>query len=184
LTDKVTLTARYSYTHIDNQNQGVGAYSLTTRAYDVLNNENTLQLTETAMINVHTVNETRFQFMRATSQQNGDNTVPTIQVLDAFTGGGSQVGQSYDNQNHYELNNITSRVSGSHAWKFGGRVRVVSLADNSPQNFGGNYLFGGGLAPLLDANNQPVLAADGSYVPTQIDSIERYRRTLVFLNQV
>ena len=183
LTDKITLTARYAYTHIDNQDSGLKGYDLVTRAYDSLTGEHTLQLTETAMINVHTVNETRFQFMRGSSQQNGGNSVPTIQVLDAFTGGGAQVGQSYDNQNHYELNNITSRVSGSHAWKFGGRVRVVSLADNSPQNFGGTYLFGGGLAPLLDANNQPVLGAGGSYVTTQIDSIERYRRTLFFLNQ-
>ena len=183
LTDKVTLTARYAYTHIDNQGQGVGGYSLPTLAYDLLTNENTLQLTETAMINIHTVNETRFQFMRGTSQQNGDNTVPSIQVLDAFTGGGAQVGHSYDHQNHYELSNITTRVAGAHSWKFGGRVRAVTLADNSPRNFGGTYLFGGGQAALLDANNLPVLGTDGNYVMTQIDSIERYRRTLVFLNQ-
>jgi hypothetical protein len=183
LTDKITLTARYAYTHINNQDQGIGNYSLTTRAYDAISNENTLQLTETAMINVHTVNETRFQFMRGTSQQNGDNSVPTIQVLDAFTGGGAQIGRSYDNQNRYELNNMTSIAKGVHAWKFGGRLRVATLADNSPQNFGGTYLFGGGEAPLLDANNQPVLGTGGGYTTTQISSIERYRRTLFFLNQ-
>jgi len=41
-------------------------------------------------------------------------------------------------------------------------------------------LFGGGLAPELDSNNQPVLDGFGNPVLTSIKSIERYRRTLLF----
>src|SRR5262249_38966795 len=46
--------------------------------------------------------------------------------------------------------------------------------NTSPQNFGGTFTFGGGLAPVLAGNrpDRPVLAP--------ITSIERYRRTLLF----
>ena len=53
----------------------------------------------------------------------------------------------------------------------------------SPQNFGGTYTFGGGLAPQLDANNRPVLDSLGQPVMVNIESIERYRRTLLFQQQ-
>jgi len=53
------------------------------------------------------------------------------------------------------------------------------LTDNSPQNFGGTFTFGGGSAPQLDANNQIVLGANGQPVLISITSIERYRRTLL-----
>jgi hypothetical protein len=58
--------------------------------------------------------------------------------------------------------------------KFGTRWRRQADDNTSPQNFAGTFTFGGGTAPLLDANNapQPML------VP--ITSIERYRRTILF----
>jgi hypothetical protein len=50
----------------------------------------------------------------------------------------------------------------------------------SPNNFNGSFTFSGGLAPQFDANNQPLLDAAGQMILVQIDSIERYRRTLLF----
>jgi hypothetical protein len=47
--------------------------------------------------------------------------------------------------------------------------------NTAPTNFGGTFTFAGGLAPQLDANNQPIAGTD-----VQITSIERYRRTLLF----
>jgi Predicted membrane protein len=55
---------------------------------------------------------------------------------------------------------------------------AVRIDQFSPQNFGGTFtFFGGEFGPNLDANNQPI--AGGSV----ITSIERYRRTQVFLAQ-
>jgi hypothetical protein len=51
-------------------------------------------LTETAVINKTIVNETRFQFEHGDNGQNADNSIPALDVQDAFSGGGSQVGQS------------------------------------------------------------------------------------------
>ncbi|MEJ7607716.1 MAG: carboxypeptidase regulatory-like domain-containing protein [Bryobacteraceae bacterium] len=60
------------------------------RAYDANDRDNTLQLTETAALSSHAINETRLH-IRSRSQQNGDTSIPTINVLDSFTAGGSQV---------------------------------------------------------------------------------------------
>src|SRR5215211_4459887 len=63
--DKHTLVARYSFFHNDDLNQGVSQYALPERAYDSTSSNHTVQLTETAVVNKSTVNETRFQFIRS-----------------------------------------------------------------------------------------------------------------------
>jgi TonB dependent receptor len=60
------------------------------------------------------------------------------------------------------------------------RLRASTLDNSSPVNFGGTFTFAGGAAPELNAANQPVLDASGQPVLINIDSIESYRRTLVF----
>lgn len=183
LNEKNTLTLRYSYSGTDNDNAGIGQFSLGSRAYNSISRNHTVQATETAVLSPRAINETRVQYMRSGDNQYGDNSVPTLQVLDAFTGGGSQVGRAYTNQDKWEISNTTSVTSGAHSWKAGGRLRVALLSDQSPNNFGGTYTFSGGLAPQLDANNQVVADASGNPVMVVIDSIERYRRTQLFLQQ-
>ena len=57
-----TLVGRYSYVSNSFDNQGVGTYSLPSRAYNSANTDSTAQLTETSIVGTHAVNETRFQF--------------------------------------------------------------------------------------------------------------------------
>ena len=173
-----TLVGRYTYTKSSNV-AGVGGFQLPARAYNVANIEHGVQLTDTIVINKTIVNETRFQFEHGIRSQDADNSIPTIDVQDAFTGGGSQVGQSSTTTNSWELTNNTSFVHGRHSLKVGARIRGVRISDFSPQNFGGTYrFFGGGFGPELDANDQPI---PGDLIP--ITSIERYRRTLLFQSQ-
>lgn len=180
---KNSLTVRYAFSKVTDENRGVGEFALPSRAFNMFDTEHTLQLTNTYIRNATTINETRFQFMRGSQRQDGDGSLPAINVLDAFNGGGPQVGLSRSETDRYEWNNVTSVVKGAHTWKFGGRARLANLDDLSPQNFGGTYTFAGGTAPLLDASNRIVLGADGSPVMTRIDSLERYRRTELFLRQ-
>ena len=63
--------------------------SLLSRAYDTSDSQHTFQLTETAIIKTKVINETRFQYLREQRTQKGQNSTPTIRVLDAFTGGGA-----------------------------------------------------------------------------------------------
>lgn len=135
-----TLVGRYSYTH-SSRLTGVGGYSLDSRAYENRNTEQTVQLTETAVINKKIVNETRFQFEHQVSGSTANNKIPTINVSDSFTGSGSQVGLAANRENHFELTNNTSLTQGNHALKFGARVRHVSISDFSPANFGGSWTF-------------------------------------------
>ncbi len=170
-----TLVARYNYTR-NTRITGVGNFSLPSRAYDSENTDQSIQLTETAIINKTIVNETRFQFEHNRSAQNADNSIPTLEVQEAFTGGGSQVGQAHTDENEWELTNNTSFARGAHSFKIGGRLRSISITQFSPSNFGGTYrFFGGGVGPVLDANDNPI---GGTQV---ITSIERFRRTQVFL---
>jgi hypothetical protein len=138
-----TLVARYEYTH-NTSVTGVGGFSLASRKYNTANTEQNVRLTETAILNKTTVNETRFQFIHQTTGDDANNTIPTIQVADAFTGGGSQIGLASNHQNRWELTNITSRVMGMHTLRFGARLRGVHITNTSPNNFGGTWTFASG----------------------------------------
>ncbi|MDP8980026.1 MAG: TonB-dependent receptor, partial [Acidobacteriota bacterium] len=177
---KNTLTVRYSYNRVDIADAGVGGFNLVSRAYDDLNQFHTLQISETAVLSASVINETRFQFFRAQDDIQANSLNPAIQVLGAFNGGGAQVGRSNVTQTSYEFQNYTSIARGAHSWRFGARLREQQNSSISPRNFGGTFTFGGGLAPKLDGNNQPAVDSHGMPVLGLIDSIERYRRTLLF----
>ena len=139
---KHTLVARYEYEHSRNIT-GAGGFSLGSRKYKTFSTQQTFRLTETAILNKRTVNETRFQFNHQTSGDTANNSIPTINVQEGFTGGGSQIGLSSSLQNRWELNNNTSLALGAHSIKFGARLRDVHITSISPQNFGGTWVFSG-----------------------------------------
>ncbi len=74
----------------------------------------------------------------------------------------------------------------AHTWKMGIRVRAVSIQDTSNANFDGTYTFGGAYAPILNANNTPMVPGitcdpmNPNPGCQTISSIEQYRRTLLF----
>ncbi len=175
-----TLTVRYGFMHVDIPSAGVGGFNLTSRAAGTTTTTHTVQATETAVFAENMVNEARFQFFRTSNQITPTTVGPAIQVLGAFNGGASPAGHSFDTQNNYEFQDYVSVVHGRHSWRFGMRLRRQADDNVSPQNFKGTFTFSGGDAPLLDANNQPVLDSAGQAVPATITSIERYRRTLLF----
>jgi hypothetical protein len=179
LSSNNTLSVRYTFTHADVHDAGIGSFDLVSRGYRNQNTYNTVQVTDTAILGL-SINETRFQYFRWRNQLDANTAGPEIQVLGSFNGGGALVGQSSDTQNSYELQNYTSTLHGSHTWKFGVRLRGQTDASVSPQNFNGVFTFSGGLAPQLDSNNEPVVDAGGQPVLAQISSIEQYRRTLLF----
>lgn len=169
INDKNTLVARYSFSRNSFDNQGIGDTSLPSRAFERSNREHEFRLTETMVINAKTVNETRFEYSNNRSEQNGDNSIPTISVPSAFTGGGAQVGLNFTNDNGIEFQNYTTTSFGKrseHAVKFGIRVRSSSLEDRSESNYGGTFQFSG-----FFAENDPFdLNSDGLVSP-----LEQYR---------
>lgn len=180
LNKKHTLVARASYNISTQDLQGIGGFSLPTRAYSGHRSNFTFQMTETAMLNEKTVNETRLQWIRNRFAQSSVVDSFALNVLDSFFGGGAQVGSSSNALERFELQNFTSWTSGNHFLKAGGRIRHVHVDSISPGNFGGTYTFAGGPGPLLDQNDQVVPGPGGQPQIVEISSLERYRRTLAF----
>jgi hypothetical protein len=170
-----TLIARYSYFRNAQENLGVSTFSLPERAYDQTFQTHTVQLTETAVLSKTAVNEIRFQYVRNRRDLKALNDEHAVNVLDAFMGGGAQVGNSFFEDDRFELTNITTFARGNHTIRFGGRLRAVRVTDFSENNFGGTYIFAGGLAPSLsfDAGGNPVAGEQ-----ITVTSLERFRRTL------
>ncbi len=175
-----TLVMRYSYSRTRAENVGASDFSLPERAFDRSSSIQTVQVTETAVLNPAMMNETRFQYIRNRTTQEGNNIIPTIVVQDAFIAGGSQIGLANYDEDRWELQNYSTWTKGRHILRFGVRLRGVQITDVSPQNFGGTFTFSGGNAPQLDANHQIVRDANGEAVLIPITSLERYRRTLLF----
>ncbi|MGD9587939.1 MAG: carboxypeptidase regulatory-like domain-containing protein [Pyrinomonadaceae bacterium] len=144
INDMNNLIVRYSFDRTTQQNQGIGGFSLPTRAYETSNSGHEIRLTETMIINAKTVNETRFEYEWEDRDQTGDNSIPTISVADAFTGGGSQIGLSFNKQKSWDLQNFTTTSFGKnsqHGFKFGARVRSIKITDRSESNYGGSFSF-------------------------------------------
>ena len=161
---KNTLVARYTFSRNTFDNQGIGEFSLAERAFNSENKQNTVQLTETAILSPRVINETRFQFIHQTSDINADNSRPTINVANSFVSGGSQAGQSSNVENRWELQNYTSWSAGRHSLKAGLRIRGVKITDISRNNFGGTFVFAG------------IRAATGT--GTVVTSLDQYRQVL------
>lgn len=178
-----TLIGRYTYTRTDVNNLGVGDFALPSRAFNSHTTQETVQLSETAIINNGMINEARFQYVHDSQQLNGEGSGPSIIVLDSFSGGASPVGRSKSIRYRYELGDNLTLAPGKHTVRIGARLRSIRITDQSPYNYGGTVTFAGGSAPQLDANNHIVVDTNGQPFILPISSIERYRRTLFFQAQ-
>lgn len=180
---KNTVTGRYTVTRASFKNSGLSDLTLPSVAYPSSSTEQVVQLTETAVVSPKVINETRFQYIFRHSKTDGDNSLPTINVLDAFTDGGAQIGKTSYSDHRWELQNYTLYASGNHTLRVGGRLRGVHVTDSSPLNFGGTFTFGSGNGPQLSSDNRLVLDGNAQPLLITLSSIERYRRTLLFQQQ-
>ena len=136
-----TLTVRYQDRDIQMDNQGVGDFSLPSRAYNERQTGSAAQITETAVLSPRAINETRLQYLRATDLDTAFNSAPGINVQGAFFGGGATIGNSASITNGWEMSNLTIWTKGRHTLKWGGRARQSFLGDTSRRNFAGTYTF-------------------------------------------
>lgn len=176
---KHKITTSYSVFSSNVEGQNVGGFSLPSRANDSKNSFHNLRLSETFLVNENTVLQSRFAVNYNSINNTGGDNSPALNVLESFFGGGSQ--------NNYKNRTISFTGGSDFSWQknkynfgIGGQIRGNYITQNSMQNFGGTYTFSGRTAPILDANNNPVLDANGNILTTQIDSLESYRRTLLF----
>jgi hypothetical protein len=173
INDKNTIVGRYGFTRSTSENQGIGGFSLLSRATESTNIQHEFNITESMIINAKTVNETRFRYEYNNREQEGDNSIPTINVSSAFTAGGSSIGLNFNRSQRWELQNYTTTSFGKasqHAIKFGVRLRGINIDDRSESNYGGTFTFSG----FLD-NRGTTTPDDDVFV----SSIEQYRQKLL-----
>ena len=150
-----TLAVRYQYEHNQQDNNGIGLFNLASTGYNSLETEQALQVSDTQILSPKIINETRFQFIRETTNQTPANTVPTVNVQAAFVDGGSTLGTVQDILDRYEFQNYTSMALGKHFLKFGVRLRVNRDSSVETSNFNGTFTFGSRQNPGCPANATP-----------------------------
>jgi len=177
-----TLTARYQFERENETNNGIGQFNLPSLAFNQINTEHQFQFSDTQIVNAKTINETRFRFVRETSDQTPQSTAPSISVQDAFNGGGNGSGLSNDILDRYELQNYTSMSLGKHFLKFGARLRANRDSNESGSNFNGSFTFGSRPNPMFPpkcaVSNPPP-----NCPPPQITGLEAYQMTIQGLAQ-
>ncbi|MGD0668095.1 MAG: carboxypeptidase regulatory-like domain-containing protein [Bryobacteraceae bacterium] len=181
-----TLTVRFEERFSSRDNAGLGGTNLpppytSDLAYNTNNNGQNLMITEDSVLSPKAVNETRFQFTRNYTASAG-NEIPSIGVAGAFMTGGNGLGDQRDTSRHFELQNNTSVLHGTHQIKFGVRVRRDSDQSNQPKGFNGSFSFLGGLAPMLTSNNTLETDAEGNPVTENLTSVDQYIRFLSLQN--
>jgi hypothetical protein len=136
-----TLTVRYMFDRDIETNDGVSGTSLQSQAYNVTDHENTIQLSDTQVLSNNVVNETRFQYMRDRNSTISASSDPTVTVQGSFTTGGNSTGVSRENEDHYELQNVTMVSKGAHSISAGGRLRVTRDSIYSNAGFNGTFTY-------------------------------------------
>lgn len=136
-----TLSIRDSYSRSEQTGSGISSLSLPEQAYDVHNQENAIQLSDTIVVNSHIINETRFQWRRIRSNQVSTYLTPTITVSGVFTTGGNNSGVVRDHQDVFELQNYSTATAGKHTIRFGTRLRAYRDANFSTSGANGYYTF-------------------------------------------
>jgi len=141
-----TLTGRYQFWQDSSDNNGIGQFALASLGVNTRQNEHSVQISNSHVLSERAVNDLRFEFVHDSNSQIPQSLDPTLQVIGAFTGGGSSQGKVLDTQDHYELHDLTSISLGKHYLTFGGRLRDMNVWDSSSGNFNGAFTF-----PSLDA---------------------------------
>jgi hypothetical protein len=169
LTPSNTLTLRYQFFRDTGNNEGISEFSLPTVAYNTHSTEHTLQISDTQTLSPKVVNETRFQFIRATSDQVPLSLDTTVSVQGAFSSGGNSKGTLRDTLDRYEFQNHTSMTLGKHFLKFGVRLRGSEDSNFASSNFNGTFSFGSRPNPNCSAISTPC---------TPVTGIQAYQLTL------
>ena len=158
------------------QNVGVGGTNLAETGYNDAETDNVLRFTDVTTVSPHLMHEARFSMRGIRSMDLPNSSAPGVQVAGAFTGGGATQGQYRLHELRTEFDDDAILTTGHHTLKFGVQLMSASISAQATNNFNGTYTFGGGTAPVLDSNNQPIPGETAT-----ISGIEQYRRALLGL---
>ncbi|WP_254061309.1 carboxypeptidase regulatory-like domain-containing protein [Granulicella sp. L60] len=170
ISPKDVATISYSANVNNLGNQGVGGLTLAEAGYSSLVSEYDLRLTNVTTLNANLLHETRIGYSWKRTEQTPLSTAPSLQVAGYFLGGGATSQNLNDRERDLEVDDDVMLTRGNHSFKVGAQSLGFFVHNYDPDTFNGAYVFGGGSAPSLDANNHPTGQT------TTITAIEQYRR--------
>lgn len=138
---KNSLTVNYEYFQIGEKNDGVDTQSLPSTAYDTARSHHNLQLMDNQILSANAVNQVNFQYLHFHNSQTPLSTRPTLEVLGAFLGGGSDEGLDQRYESHYEFQDYATLTRGKHLLQFGGFIRDIRRREDANANFNGAFTF-------------------------------------------
>jgi hypothetical protein len=171
--DLATVSFSSNVNHLGNQ--GSGGLVLAEAGYNSFSSEYDLRLLNTQTVGANLLHETRIGYSWKRTGQTPLSTEPSLQVAGYFAGGGSSAGELNNREHDLEADDDVILSRGRHTLKFGVQSLAVFEHDYDPDTFNGAFVFGGGSAPVLDANNNPTDET------TTITAIEQYRRAVASL---
>ena len=156
-------------------NVGAGGTSLLETGYDSSHYDHILRFSDTTTISPNLLHESRVSIDFRGEIDTPNSNAPQVQVSGAFTGGGAGIGPQRIRQARIEWDDDFILSKGKHSLK--GGIQLFDYVEHQTltDNFNGSYIFGGGTAPVLDANNSATAAT------TTISGLEQYRRALLNL---
>ena len=175
LTGKDTATISYAANVNNRGNMGVGGLVLEDAGYSSLVAEYDLRFNNSYALNANLLHETRVGYTWKRTEQMPNSTAPALEVAGYFNGGGATSQNLNDRERDLEIDDDVMFTRAKHELKFGAQSLGIFVHDYDPDTFNGAYVFGGGSAPVLDANNNPTGAT------ATITPIEQYRRALLSL---
>ena len=156
-------------------NQGAGGLVLAEAGYNSLVSEYDLRLLNTQTFGANLLHETRIGYSWKRTEQTPLSTEPSLQVAGYFVGGGSTTGDLNNRERDLEADDDVMLTRGRHTLKFGVQSLGLFSTTTIRTHSTAHIVFGGGSAPVLDANNNPTGET------TTITPIEQYRRAVLNL---
>lgn len=170
-----TLTGSFAANVNNLGNQGVSALVLPESGYTTTASQYELRFANELTHGAGQLHQTRIGLSSRRSHNTPNATTPSLQVAGYFTSGGA-TSQATDNRRYtLEFDHDAMFTKGRNTLKMGIQSLGILIRNHTPDTFNGAFLFGGGSAPALDAQNAPTGQT------TTIDGMEQYRRTLLGL---
>ncbi|MBB5062384.1 TonB-dependent receptor [Granulicella mallensis] len=168
---KNTFITSYSANVNNLQNVGVGGTALAETGYNSEQYEHMFRVSDITTASPHFMHEARLSLRWDGETDTPVSTAPQVQVAGAFTGGGATLGAQRVRELNIEVDDDAIVTPKNHTFKFGTQMMVYNEHQQLTTNFNGTYTFGGGTAPVLDANNNPIPGQTET-----ITGVEQYRR--------
>ncbi len=173
---KNTLIASYNANVNHLTNLGVGGTALAETGYDSQQYSHALRLTDVTTVSAKLMHEARTELKWAGETDTPVSTLAQVQVAGASTGGGATLGAQRLRELRWEVDDDAILSTKNHLLKFGTQFLFYDEHQRLTTNFNGSYIFGGGVAPVLDASGNPIAGRTET-----ITGLEQYRRALAHL---